>query len=116
MKAAKFAFLRRVTGFCPSAALILAMLTLIVATTIAAAQTPVFVPGNASGYFGNPADQVHPLVLALTVSGPGTITITYVSGTVTDAGGINTGPYGVQWVMDGYQAPFKRPMASWSRR
>ena len=36
----------------------------------------VFVPGNASGFFGNPADVVVPLVPAITVSGPGTITVT----------------------------------------
>jgi len=54
----------------------------------------VFVPGNASGYFGNPADQMNPLVSAITVSGPGTITVTYVSGTV-DIGGVEVDPNGI---------------------
>jgi hypothetical protein len=74
---------------------LLTMLVLVAAATTTAAQTPVFVPGNASGCFGNPADQCVPLVAALTVSGPGWITVTYVSGTVTDAFGISTGPDGV---------------------
>jgi len=95
MKAAKFTFFRCVTTFCPSAVLILALLVLIAAATTTAAQTQVFVPGTASGGFGTPALNWVPLVAALTVSGPGTITITYVSGTVTDAYGVNTGPNGV---------------------
>jgi len=36
-----------------------------------------------------------PLVPAITATGPGTITVTYISGTVTDAYGVNTGPNGV---------------------
>jgi hypothetical protein len=107
MKTAKFTFFRLVMAFCPSAALMLTMLVLIVAATTTAAQTNVFVPGNASGFFGNPADQVHPFVLALTVSGPGTITVTYVSGTVTDAGNVNTGPNGVPWPTIGAQSPLQ---------
>lgn len=95
MKAAKFTFFRRVTAFCPSAALMLALLVLILAATTTAAQTQVFVPGNATGYFGNPVDQVVPFVPALTVSGPRTITVTYVSGRVTwDTMGDATGPNG----------------------
>jgi hypothetical protein len=97
MKAAKFTFFRRVTAFCPSAALMLAVLVLIVAATTVAAQTQVFVPGTASGGFGTPALNWVPLVPALTVTGPGTITVTYISGTVTDAGGVNTGPNGVPY-------------------
>lgn len=54
-------------------------------------------PGTASGYFGNPQDQAVPFVSALTVDGPGTITVTYVSGTVTDCCGIDTGPNGVRF-------------------
>ena len=46
-------------------------------------------------------------MLALTVSGPGTITVTYVSGTVTDTGGVNTGPNGVPWTTGGAQAPLQ---------
>ena len=52
---------------------------------------------GASGYFGNPQDQAVPFVPALTVSGPGTITVTYISGTVTDCCGINTGPNGTRF-------------------
>ena len=66
-----------------------------VAATTATAQTQVFVPGNASGFFGNPADIQVPMVAALTVSGPGTITVTYVSGTVNSRGGHLSGPKGV---------------------
>ncbi len=94
MKAAKFTFFRRVTGLRACAALTLTLLALSVAATTTAAQN-VFVPGNASGFFGNSADQANPLVLALTVNGPGTITVTYVSGTVTwDSNGDTTGPDG----------------------
>jgi hypothetical protein len=99
MKATKFTLFRRVTAFCPSAAQMFTMLVLIVAATTAAAQTNVFVPGNASGHFGNPSDRVVPFVTALTVSGPGTITVTYVSGTVNwgtgkgETVGPNGGPY-----------------------
>jgi hypothetical protein len=58
-------------------------------------QTQVFVPGAVSGNFGNPSDEINPLVAALTVSGPGTITVTYVSGLVCWAGPSNcTGPDG----------------------
>lgn len=78
---------------------VLGMLWVLIATagTAAYAQVTVFVPGNASGYFGNPADEVVPLVAGITVSGPTTITVTYESGTVTDAGGVNTGPDGVSY-------------------
>jgi hypothetical protein len=95
MKGTKSTFFRRVTAFCPSAALMLAVVVLIVAATTAAAQAQVFVPGNASGYFGNPVNQLVPLVPALTVSGPGTITVTYVSGTVFFGIGLEAGPNGV---------------------
>jgi hypothetical protein len=91
MRATKFTFFRRVTAFCPSAAT-LTMLVLTVAATTAAAQN-VFVPGNASGYFGNVADRMVPFVPAITVNGPGTITVTYVSGTVNWGGG-DVGPNG----------------------
>lgn len=74
------------------------LIVVFVAATVAAhAQTQVFVPGNASGYFGNWNDQAVPFVSALTVTGPGTITVTYVSGTVNWGGGEvgpNGGPYG----------------------
>ncbi len=72
----------------------LTILVLIAAATSAAAQTQVYVPGNASGFFGNPADIQVPMVAALTVSGPGTITVTYVSGMVNYGWGLS-GPKGV---------------------
>ena len=75
-----------------------ALVLFVAAITLGArAQTQVFVPGTASGYFGNPQDQAVPFVSALTVSGPGTITVTYLSGTVTDCCGIDTGPNGVKF-------------------
>ena len=108
MKSTKFTFFRRVTAFCADAALMLALLVLIVAATTAAAQTHVFVPGNASGNFGNPSDVPAQLVATLTVSGPGTITVTYVSGLVTwDGQGDTTGPNGTSACTDceGMQFP-----------
>ena len=62
----------------------------------ASAQTTVFVAGNATGYFGGTAEMIVPLVPAIILNGPGTITVTYVSGTV-DLGGVITGPNGVFW-------------------
>ena len=85
------------------------LLLFVAATTIAApAQVQVFVPGNASGYFGNPVDLLVPLVAAITVSGPGTITVTYVSGTVDlGGGGIYTGPNGISMDMGTWQTPLQ---------
>jgi len=97
MKATKCTLLGRAKTFCPSAALLSALLVLILASSTTAAQTQVFVPGNASGFFGNTADIPIPFVPAITVSGPGWITVTYVNGTVTDCCGVNTGPNGVPW-------------------
>jgi hypothetical protein len=54
------------------------------ATMAACAQTSVFIPANASGHFGNPANQIKPTGPAITVSGPATITVTYLSGTIID--------------------------------
>jgi polyferredoxin len=97
MKATKFRF-RRITTCGHSAALMLTMLLLIVAATPTTAQTNVFVPGTASGNFGSGggAQKLSPLVSALTVSGPGTVTVTYVSGQVWWGGG-STGPNGAKW-------------------
>jgi len=53
----------------------------------------IFVPGTTNGAFGNPIDQAVPFVSAITVNGPGTITVTYVSGTVSDYPG-EIGPEG----------------------
>ena len=84
------------------------VLCLVLAATAANAQTVIVsVPGNALGSFGNPACCSFPLVTALTVSGPGTITVSYISGTVTDSGGINTGPNGVVWNVTGNQFPLQ---------
>ena len=61
----------------------------------ASAQTQVFVPGTALGYFGNPLDQPTPFVSAITVTGPATITVTYVSGQACWGGPSNcVGPNG----------------------
>jgi len=95
MRTTKLVSLGRVKSFRLGIALALVTLALVAATTAARADD-VFVPGNASGFFGNPADQQVPMVAALTVSGPGTITVTYDSGLVTwDAAGDTTGPDGV---------------------
>jgi len=77
-------------------AALLLLLFVAPATVMATAQTQVFVPGNASGGFGNPADQVNPFVPAITMSGPGTITVTYTRGQVNFGEGDvgpNGGPY-----------------------
>jgi hypothetical protein len=79
--------------------------------TMASAQSSVFVPGTASGGFGYPiVDGVVPFVTAVAVSGPGTITVTYVSGTVDWAPGQPTGPNGVHWPYSGCALPLQ---ASW---
>lgn len=70
-------------------------------------QTQVFVPGNASAFFGNGADIQVEYVPAVTVQGPATITVSYVSGTVIDAGGVNTGPNGTTWDTQGGQSPLQ---------
>ena len=69
------------------------------------------VPGNASGHFGNVADLIVPFVPAISVNGPSSITVTYVSGTVTDCCGINTGPNGVPWPTHGTQSPIEEAWA-----
>jgi len=87
---------------------LLTILVLIAAGTTAAAQTQVFVPGTATGFFGGPNPDIQvPLVPAITVSGPSWITVTYVSGTVTDCCGVNTGPDGVPWPKGAEQFPLQ---------
>lgn len=72
-----------------------------IATATLAAQTTVFVPGNATGSFGSPVDLVAPFVPALAVTGPASITVTYVSGLVTwDAVGQTAGPLGTSACTD----------------
>ena len=95
--------------------LLLLAVCVLAATSVVYAQqvtASVFVPSNASGSFGNPLGSGGaPLVSALTVTGPATITVTYVSGTITDAGGINTGPNGVTWNTGGAQTPLQEQRA-----
>ncbi|HVO82519.1 MAG TPA: hypothetical protein VMT28_17450 [Terriglobales bacterium] len=79
------------------------LLVFVAAATMAThAQVEVFVPSTASGAFGNPVDQVNPLISAVTVSGPGTITVTYVSGTVN-----GVGPNGTTTNMGSQQLPLQ---------
>jgi hypothetical protein len=94
----------------------LAVVVPIVAATTSAAQTQVFVPGNTNGCFGNAVDECIPLVAAFTASRPGKITVTYVSGTVTDAGGINTGPDGVPWIDPRFQIPLQEKFGVWFKK
>lgn len=90
-----------------TAAAVIRILTLtFVAAAPALAQTEVFVPGNATGCFGNPDDGCIPLVAALTVSGPGTITITYVNGMVNYGLG-EVGPDGGTFDVTPYQLPLQ---------
>ena len=85
----------------------LTILVLIAAATTAVAQTQVFVPGNATGCFGNPVDVCVPLVAALTVTGPGKITVTYISG-MANYGPGEAGPNGVFFTYDVYaQVPLQ---------
>jgi hypothetical protein len=93
MKATESMLLRRVAALCTGAVLRLTLLFLVAAATITAAQTTIFVPGNASGCFGSPVDECVPFVAAIDVSGPGTITVTYVSGMV-NVGPFEVGPTG----------------------
>jgi hypothetical protein len=99
MKSMRFALFRHTTTSCAGAAIMFALLVASFAPATATAQTSVFVPGNAGGCFGNNPGggnyQCVPFVPALTVSGPGTITITYVSGIVTWTPCCTTGPLGV---------------------
>ncbi len=102
-------------------ALSAATLSLLIAliTIRAGAQTQITVPGNASGIFGNQHDRyvsgifdnhydLHvPFVPAITVNGPATIKISYVAGTVTGIGGVDTGPNGVPWDTHRNQSPLQ---------
>ena len=84
------------------------------ATMAAPAQTQVFVPADASGAFGNPIDIVVPLVPAITVNGPGTITVTYVSGLVDFGGGFGVGPNGGEWDIATQQDPLLEAHGIWA--
>jgi len=94
-----------VLGWLSGLAVTVLFLTL---TTTASAQTSVFVSGRATGGFGYPdLNYDVPFVTALTVSGPGTITVTYVSGTVDWAPNQPTGPNGVHWPYSGCSLPLQ---------
>jgi len=90
--------------------LALVLVVFIAAATMAATaqqDVQVFVPGNASGYFGNRNDVAVPFVPALTVTGPGTITVTYISGTVNWGSGAAVGPNGGPYPASGFQFPLQ---------
>jgi len=76
----------------------------------------VFVPANASGAFGNPIDIVVPLVPAITVNGPGTVTVAYVSGAVDFGGGFTVGPNGGVWDIATKQDPLLEAQGIWATR
>jgi len=77
----------------------------------------VTVPGNASGYFGSNSgggntSPVVPLIPAVSVSGPSTITIKYLSGYVTDCCGYDqVGPEGFSYDATGAQTPLQEASA-----
>lgn len=97
MKNATIDFPDSIRSLGTATASVLALFTLLVAVSTGAdAQVTVFVSGKASGYFGNPVAPVVPFVPALTVTGTGTIQITYVSGMVQFGSGL-TGPNGTPW-------------------
>jgi len=89
--------------------IVLALLMFVAAAALVApAQTQVFVSGQTNGAFGGPIDLTIPYVPAITVDGPATITVTYLDGTVTDAGLVDTGPNGVDWDCDkSWQTPLQ---------
>lgn len=108
MKNATIDFLDSIRSLAGAAASVLALFTLLVAvSTVADAQVTVFVPGKASGHFGNPVATLVPFVPALTVTGPGTIQITYVSGMVQFGIGLVTGPNGAPWDLGPVQTPLQ---------
>lgn len=93
----------------PMAAMSAAVLVSLLVAISATAQTSaaVFVPGNTLGRFGNPSVSGNqPYVIGIVATGPGTIVVTYVSGTVTD-GSLNTGPNGAPWNMASGQTPLQ---------
>ncbi|HEY7096698.1 MAG TPA: hypothetical protein VH437_08245 [Terriglobales bacterium] len=85
--------------------LILAVAVFVAVATMAAhAQTQIFVPGNATGCFGSPNVGCAPLTAAITVGGPGTITVTYIDGLVSWGNG-ETGPNGTDCLCRNHQFP-----------
>ena len=78
--------------------------------TLANAQNPVnvTVPGNATGNFGHPSRAGQPFIAALAVNGPGTITVSYLSGVVTDCcPNFSTGPNGILFDGGTSQSPLQ---------
>jgi hypothetical protein len=76
-----------------------AIVLVITSAAVAAQTTTVFVPANALGGFGNPSVSGNqPYISAVAANGPGTISISYISGTIVDDPNINTGPDGVACV------------------
>jgi len=74
MKNPTIDFLDSIRSLAKATASVLALFTVLVAvSTVADAQVTVFVPGKASGDFGNPVHTLVPFVPSLTVTGPGTI-------------------------------------------
>src|SRR5579862_6609483 len=79
---------------------------------VLSAQTTVFVPGNASGFFGSPVNQMVALVPAISVSGPATITVIYLSGAVNyGITGVEVGPNGGNYPGFGNQYPLQEAKA-----
>ena len=98
---------RRLASYFGSVGAMLTISVLVLAMTAAAtAQTTVFVPGNATGCFGSSDEGCVPLVAALTVNGPGTITVTYVSGAVNWGAG-EVGPNGGPYPASSFQFPLQ---------
>jgi len=101
-------FLDAIRSSANATASVLALFTLLVAvSTVTHAQVTVFVPGKASGDFGNPVATLVPFVSALTVTAPGTIQITYLSGMVQFGIGLFTGPNGASWDLGQVQTPLQ---------
>jgi hypothetical protein len=108
MKNPTIDFLYSIRSSAKATASVLALFTLLATVpTLANAQVTVFVPGKASGDFGNPVVTLVPFVRALTVTGPGTIQITYVSGMVQFGIGLITGPNGAPWDNGPLQTPLQ---------
>jgi hypothetical protein len=94
-----------------SVALGAAVLLVLTAAVGASAQTTntVFVPGNTLVDFGNPSVSGNqPYVTGIVAAGPGTIVVTYLSGTVTDCcPAFTTGPDGTVFNYTGIQSPLQ---------
>ena len=83
------------------------ILIMLPAATSAGTQAQVFVPGNASGLLGNPADHGGAVGASPHGERAGEHTFAYVSGVAIDGGGNNIGPTGVRWNTGGAQSPLQ---------